>query len=220
MDSCHQTTGIAALARAGGAVAAATTLDLGRARQRDSGGDVVMIDPQMKKRDRLFAQLADEGVPIAAIARATRHPFAEVEQSLKEAAEQGLIAALPPADWTAPREQRFGRAALATVRDHRLLNIADEETLIVPLMRAFKLTQQEALIVARLMTRETCAKATLFAALPNQEVDPKIVDVFICKIRAKLKPSGIAIETLWGVGYSLPAEQKKAVRAVIDGAQG
>ena len=37
----------------------------------------------------------------------------------------------------------------------------------------------------------------------NEDVEIKIVDVFICKLRAKLKPLGLEIATLWGVGYRL-----------------
>lgn len=46
-------------------------------------------------------------------------------------------------------------------------------------------------------------KDQLFRALypiPGDETNPKIIDVFVCKLRAK----GLEIETTWGVGYSLP----------------
>lgn len=36
--------------------------------------------------------------------------------------------------------------------------------------------------------------------------DPKILDVFICKIRGKLRRSGLnLIETVWGRGYKVAA---------------
>ena len=37
----------------------------------------------------------------------------------------------------------------------------------------------------------------------NDGVHIKIVDVFICKIRRKLKPHGIEIKTIWGCGYQM-----------------
>ncbi len=37
----------------------------------------------------------------------------------------------------------------------------------------------------------------------DEEPDIKIVDVFVCKIRPKLKPLGIQIKTHWGVGFEL-----------------
>lgn len=40
----------------------------------------------------------------------------------------------------------------------------------------------------------------------------KIIDVFICKLRKKLEPMGLVIETAWGKGYYLeePGEKEAA----------
>ena len=43
-------------------------------------------------------------------------------------------------------------------------------------------------------------KEALFACLNNEQIDIKIVDVYVCKIRKKV--SGL-IETLWGHGYRM-----------------
>lgn len=43
----------------------------------------------------------------------------------------------------------------------------------------------------------------------------KIVDVFICKLRGKLRPIGIEIETVWGQGYRLVGEHRRRVRAAF-----
>jgi len=51
-------------------------------------------------------------------------------------------------------------------------------------------------------------EALLFALyqLRQEEPELKIIDVFICKLRKKLKPLGISIDTVWGRGYRmLPA---------------
>lgn len=37
----------------------------------------------------------------------------------------------------------------------------------------------------------------------DEDPEIKIVDVFICKLRKKLKPFGVSIGTIWGQGYSL-----------------
>lgn len=45
---------------------------------------------------------------------------------------------------------------------------------------------------------------------PNEEPDPKIIDVFVCKIRRKLREHprlGLQILTHWGQGYALLREQ-------------
>jgi two-component system, cell cycle response regulator CtrA len=54
----------------------------------------------------------------------------------------------------------------------------------------------------------TVTKAALMAALypvEADEADIKIVDVFVCKLRAKLKPLGLDIQTIWGRGYRFVA---------------
>lgn len=42
--------------------------------------------------------------------------------------------------------------------------------------------------------------------LQGDEPGDKIIDVFICKLRRKIKPLGVAIHTHWATGYSLGAE--------------
>jgi DNA-binding response OmpR family regulator len=44
---------------------------------------------------------------------------------------------------------------------------------------------------------ETLVKA-LYGHLANREVEPKIVDVCICKVRKKIAVHGINTETAWG----------------------
>lgn len=52
----------------------------------------------------------------------------------------------------------------------------------------------------------------------GDEPEIKIVDVFICKLRKKLKPFGIEVETVWGQGYHLPPESRAILRRMTDGA--
>uniref|UniRef100_UPI00333BC414 helix-turn-helix domain-containing protein n=1 Tax=Mesorhizobium sp. M0050 TaxID=2956861 RepID=UPI00333BC414 len=69
------------------------------------------------------------------------------------------------------------------------------------------LTSSEARLFAFLTTRQIASKAAIMQAIysagADDEPEPKIVDVFVCKIRKKLKPFGVQIETVWGQGYSL-----------------
>lgn len=46
----------------------------------------------------------------------------------------------------------------------------------------------------------------------------KIMDVFIHRMRKKLKPYGIEIETVWGHGYRLPPESKAALQKLREAA--
>lgn len=80
----------------------------------------------------------------------------------------------------------------------------------------WRLTVNEARLVSALYGRSECTKDQLMAALyrndGRDEPMEKIVDVFICKARAKMRPFGANILTRWGHGYSLDG----AARAAID----
>jgi len=79
------------------------------------------------------------------------------------------------------------------------------------------LTGREMRLFGVLMARDLATKNAIMTALYGDRIDEppeiKIVDVFICKLRAKLKRFEVAIETVWGLGYRLSAESKAAVRA-------
>ncbi|GAA2871795.1 DNA-binding response OmpR family regulator [Aminobacter niigataensis] len=64
-------------------------------------------------------------------------------------------------------------------------------------------------------TSQTVAAGQLLADvywLENEDPEIKIIDVWICKLRKKLLPLGVKIETVWGRGYRLlpVASQKEA----------
>ncbi|GAB4071727.1 helix-turn-helix domain-containing protein [Ancylobacter sonchi] len=81
---------------------------------------------------------------------------------------------------------------------------------IVPV--EWRLTVSEARCVGVLLKRDVATKDAIMAALyradGREEADIKIADVFICKIRKKLKPFGIAIETRYGIGWEIPARRE------------
>lgn len=74
----------------------------------------------------------------------------------------------------------------------------------------WRLTGQEVIVMGVLLARELATKQAIMTALYSGRIDDgaeeKMVDVFICKIRKKLKPFGVAIETVWGRGYQVSAE--------------
>jgi two-component system, cell cycle response regulator CtrA len=80
------------------------------------------------------------------------------------------------------------------------------------------LTRAEAQTVGALISREQCTKqalmlATTTAVIVDDDREVKIVDVFVCKLRKKLEPFGWRIETVWGRGYAIPADQRAAIAA-------
>jgi two-component system cell cycle response regulator CtrA len=79
----------------------------------------------------------------------------------------------------------------------------------VDFWRVWHLTGQETHLMRALMSGRLCSKEYLLDFLYSQckrEPQVKIIDVFICKMRNKLTPSGIYIETVWGRGYRMSAE--------------
>lgn len=83
----------------------------------------------------------------------------------------------------------------------------------------YGLTAHEGRLLGMLITREQCTKEQLLAGIYSARADDppeiKIVDVYVCKIRKKLKPFGIEIETLWGVGYRIaPASKARIAEAL------
>ncbi|MFZ0270969.1 MAG: helix-turn-helix domain-containing protein [Acidobacteriaceae bacterium] len=82
------------------------------------------------------------------------------------------------------------------------------------------LTPTEQMILSVLMKNAHPRKSTFMTALyshlhDDERAEDKIIDVFICKIRPKLKPHGIVIETAWGQGYWLNAVSKDRVRELM-----
>lgn len=71
-------------------------------------------------------------------------------------------------------------------------------------------------LYARPMATKDAIMAALYRDRGRDEAEIKIVDVFVCKIRAKLAPFGIKIETRWGQGYYLTPEMKRAARAQLE----
>lgn len=97
---------------------------------------------------------------------------------------------------------------IATLREcNRQLEKALAETGVAPAPLEWRLTASEARVFAVLVKSDLVTKDKIFAALYSQRHDdspePKIIDIFVCKLRAKVKPFGVVIDTVWGQGYAL-----------------
>ncbi|SDC08087.1 two-component system, cell cycle response regulator CtrA [Bradyrhizobium brasilense] len=87
----------------------------------------------------------------------------------------------------------------------------------------FGLTAHEAKIFGLLMKKPLVTKEFAISALyfhKQDEAEIKIVDVFICKARKKLKPFNIEIETVWGQGYRLTAASRAIAEQLLAEANG
>ena len=91
--------------------------------------------------------------------------------------------------------------------------------------RLFGLSPAEERILAALMGRSVLSKEQLLTITRPDLADANVpeiamVEVFVCRIRKKLKPFGINVTTHWGRGYGLTWEMKVAVRALVEQTDG
>jgi two-component system cell cycle response regulator CtrA len=85
----------------------------------------------------------------------------------------------------------------------------------------FGLTAQESIVFGVLLSNRAPRKSTFMAALYSDgayddEAEEKIIDVWICRIRKKLKPFDIEIKTNWGDSYEIPEESKARARNLME----
>jgi hypothetical protein len=159
----------------------------------------------------VMVRLADEGIPVGAIARALKKPSGDVWPVLKEAKQNGFLVEMPAADWP-PGSRRDERTRTAAP-----IRSDEVEGFITPFMAAFGLPQSQARFLAILFARKEITKSGIYAALYDAESDvhPKIIDVFVCLVRKRLAPHQIRIETIWGRGFSLPSASIAALTIIV-----
>jgi two-component system, cell cycle response regulator CtrA len=79
------------------------------------------------------------------------------------------------------------------------------------------LTRSEMAIMSALVTNADCSVELLHRAMARPgrepETDPKIVQVFVCRMRPKLEAFGIRIETVIRVGYRLEKTARRRLLA-------
>jgi hypothetical protein len=173
---------------------------------------LVQPDPSLQPFVEAVAiRLADEGIPIRAIARATRLAPGSVYETLRDAIGRGAICEMPKDDWPSGQSRQARAPFVNPAFD-------EAETFKFACARCFKATPQEAAILATLLKRRECTKEQLHVAIEqgrsgeSQKNSPtaiKIIDVFICKLRKKLTPHNIKIETVWSQGYMISAENRE-----------
>lgn len=124
---------------------------------------------------------------------------------------------------TRPRLPEFHRAAgleaeietlRARVRDLERA-LGGEDWAPIELRLGPTETRLFALLLRRpLLSRET-AWTVFYGDRDADGPPPKIFDVWIARMRPKLRPFGIEIATRWRVGWEMPSESKAKARALI-----
>lgn len=96
------------------------------------------------------------------------------------------------------------------------VTILTERGMVVANGKFAILTGHEALLLQRLgevfprVLSKDAALAWMYQ-LTGEEPEIKIIDVYICKMRKKLDPIGVRIDTLWGKGYALALDAKPKI---------
>lgn len=84
--------------------------------------------------------------------------------------------------------------------------------------RAWKLTAGEGIVLSLLATRPLvsvpAAMTAIYSDRAGPEPKPKIIDVWICHLRRKLKAQHIEIENVWGRGYRLTESTRTYLNAL------
>ena len=163
-----------------------------------------------------MVSLADEGVPVRAIARATHTPSEDVYAVLKGALGEGFLVELPQNDWP---PGSFRRARKPSGQS---LLAMDDSTIRLAVANVFKMTRLQASVFVAIIRKPEITKDQIHAAIESTRnplsdpTDQKMIDVVICHIRKKIKGHGIELRTRWGQGYTLHHSERDKVLALLD----
>ena len=170
-----------------------------------------------------IGRLANEGIPVAVIARGLDAPSDFIRETIQDAIDCGQVTEMPRDDWP-PTARRS---------DHLPSQLAKEQEkdLLTACMRAFAVTRLQASFMLVLLKREEADKDTLHHVIESQRAirrnqpdnpdttDPKMVDVVICNLRKRLRPyfppNHETIKTLWGHGYYMERADRDLAMAKI-----
>lgn len=178
---------------------------------------VVIPQPAVKivSLEEAMVSLADEGVPVRAIARATHTPSDEIYELLKDAVSDGTLLELPQSDWPPGSLRRSRKPSGQSV-----LNL-DDHTLRLACSNLFHMTRLQAAVFVAIIRRPEITKDQVHTAiegtrsLASDPTDQKMIDVVICHIRKKIKEYDIKLLTKWGQGYSFPYAEREKVLALL-----
>jgi hypothetical protein len=150
----------------------------------------------------IAVRLADEGVPLMAIARATTIPLDKVYEMLIYAKMRGQLLTMPKNDWPpgCPRDQRSLQLSRLITENH--------DTLMHGIQDYFSLTPVPAKLLLLLVQHEQVPHARI-------DIEHKAFAVHVCKMRHAMRKHGIKIITLWGYGYKLNLEHRKKAMELI-----
>jgi hypothetical protein len=170
------------------------------------------MELRMQPWANMAIRLADEGVPISAIARASQHRAVDVRSVLKGAMDSGLLVEMPAEDWP-PNTRRDMRApTLPPIR------MADLESVAVAVQLTFRLSPGKSRFLAVLLIRGEASRPTIMQAIrfrDRPDASPKIVDVYAMNIRHVLARYDLTMKTIWGRGFALSQKARQRIIELI-----
>ena len=155
-------------------------------------------------------RLANEGVPVQAIARATGWPFADLHAQLRMAQVNGDLITIPRVDWPAgyPREQKLQQLT-RSVLDRK----ADLELTI---RQIFGIQPRLAQLLLLLLLHSDVHRERIYQ-LGEAGGDSNTPAVYISHLRRALQRFGLPVQTLYGYGYRMrPEHQREALNLIFN----
>jgi hypothetical protein len=161
----------------------------------------------------VVTQLADEGVPVRAIARSTNLPYGDILEHLQSAVSAGQILQIPKSDWP------IGKGQNRETREPQYPPNSDISE--VTLMHLFKVTKLQCSLLSPLLQRKEVTRTAMHEIIEKRRkpgsppTEEKLVDVVICNLRKKLKPFGLEIKTIWSQGYYMTPDTRRSAHEQI-----
>lgn len=189
-----------------------------------------MDQPRETKRlaSDVVVAFAHYGIAIETMGRALQLPFDYVSGICQRAINRGNLQRMPPQTADDKRSANLQEVvhlrlllddARATIRDLSQNARLGASDLFVGI---FDLTKSEAAVLGAIVTRGQLSRLALYDMVfglrsENEQPEPKIIDVFVCKVRKKLKRHApdVAIQTNWGAGYFMSPEHARKLLAHV-----
>jgi DNA-binding response OmpR family regulator len=151
----------------------------------------------------IAVRLADEGVPLRAIARATKIASEDLRSALRTAKDTGRLLELPREDWPVgfPRDQRALQLSRMVTENREAFTFAVKDL--------FGLTRTQIALLLALIQHPSVPKDRVSTRPSN------VVEVHVSHLRKRLAPFGINVATCWGYGYQLPADDRRKAMDLI-----
>jgi two-component system cell cycle response regulator CtrA len=112
------------------------------------------------------------------------------------------------------------RARVAALEAEVAKLSASAEVVVMTPIKAFGLTPTEGKVFARIAATGFATKQDIYATIcagQKTHPEPKVVDVYVHKVRAKVERFDIVIETAHGRGYSIGPDSRAKIAAMQAG---